>query len=200
MRRRGPRARAPSRNRPVIVAVMSSLPSGGVEVSTPTTSPMSDSVRRALAMSSRMSPSAWPRSKSRRSGWVRLCSKPSGVGSQHARRARSTNGSPDVDQRAHRPGDALLGRHRVDPGRRQPRVDVARRRPAPARPAGPRGSGSSGRPWPGRPRRPRRRRSCSPAPPAGREDLRGSVEDRCGDALLQAVREAGSDIAVSVTV
>ena len=40
----------------MIVAVMSSLPSGGVDVSTPTISPISDSVSRALVMSSRMSP------------------------------------------------------------------------------------------------------------------------------------------------
>ena len=40
----------------MIVAVMSSLPSDGVDVITPTISPISDSVSRALVMSSRMSP------------------------------------------------------------------------------------------------------------------------------------------------
>ena len=109
------------------VAVASSLPSGGVEVSTPTTSPMSDSVRRALAMSSRMSPSAWACSKSRRSGWVSAAVEAIGVGSSTPARQEHERVS-HVDQRAHRAGDALLGRHRVDPGRRQPRVDVARPR------------------------------------------------------------------------
>ena len=57
-RGRGPRARAPSRNRSVIVAIMSSLPSAGVDMIKATINPMSDSVRRAAAMSPRRSPVA----------------------------------------------------------------------------------------------------------------------------------------------
>ena len=42
----------------MIVAIMSSLPSGGVDVIRATINPISDSVRRAAAMSPRRSPVA----------------------------------------------------------------------------------------------------------------------------------------------
>ena len=42
----------------MIVAIMSSLPSGAVDISTPTIMPMSDSVSRALLMSPRISSAA----------------------------------------------------------------------------------------------------------------------------------------------
>ena len=91
---RGPRARAPSRKRPVIVAVMSSLPSGGVDVSTPTTSPISDSVRRALAMSLADVPVGLAALEQLAQRLGERCARSASGRIAAARRARSTNGSP----------------------------------------------------------------------------------------------------------
>ena len=106
-----------------------------------------------------------------------------GVGSQPLARQEHERVS-HVDERAHGPGDALLGRHLVDPGRRQARLDVAHRGPRQlveqGLPVGEvavdRGPGDAGR--------------FGDVVHArllalDREDLRGSVEDRRGHALLQ---------------
>ena len=107
----------------MIVAVMSSLPSDGVDVSTPTISPISDSARRALVMSSRMSPLGLTpfEEAAQRLGEPAL--EPLRIGASPLA-SQKDEGVSDVDEGAHGPGDALLRRHLVDPGRRQPGIDV----------------------------------------------------------------------------
>ena len=150
-------------------------------------------------MSSRMSPSAWPRSTSWRSGSTSPRSNWSGRSAAARGRAR-TKRLPDVDEGAHGTGDALLGRHLVDPRRCQPRVDVAHRGLRQLVEQGSRGWGSSGRPWPGRRRRPRRRRSCSPARPARRTGAPRRRGSRRRRAAATAGLGDGSGIVVSVTI
>ena len=167
----------------MIVAVMSSLPSDGVDVSTPTISPISDSVRRALGdvVADVAVGLTALEQLAQRLGEPAL--EPLGVGSQPLAR-QEHEGVADVDERAHGPSDALLGRHFVDPGRRQSRIDVAHR--------GPRQLVEQGLPVrevavDGRPGDAGRFGDVVHARLLAlhREDLRGSVEDRRGDALLQ---------------
>ena len=175
------------------MAIMSSLPSGGVDMSTPTISPISDSVRRALGMSSRMSPLGLTALEqlAQRLGDPAL--EALGVGA-HALAGQQHERVPDVHEGAYGASDAFLRRHFVDPGRRQPLHRRRSLRPGPARRAGPAGWGNSGRPWRGPPRPPRPRRSCSPALPAPRTSARrrrGSPRRRAAVALCLG---AGSDI------
>ena len=183
------RERGPRRGRgPVIVAVMSSRPSDGVEVSTPTIRPISDSVRRALEMScadllvglaALEELAQRPRERALEALRIRAL----------ALTRHDDEGVAHADQGAHRPGDALLRVHAVEPGRGQSRVDVGRRRLRRARPAGYRGSGSSGRRWRAPRRRPRRRRSCSPAPRRSRSGARRRRGSRRRRAAAAAVVE-----------
>ena len=171
----------------MIVAVMSSLPSDGVDVITPTISPISDSVSRALVMSSRMSPAGLTPLEQPAQRLGELALELLGVGSQPVAR-QEHEGASYLDERAHGPSDALLRRHFVDPGRRQSCIDIAHRGPRQrfeqALPVGEvavhRRPGDAGR--------------FGDVVHAGllaldREDLRGSVEDRRGHALLQRLPE-----------
>ena len=193
-RSRGPRARAPSRKRPVIVAIMSSLPSGGVDVSTPTIKPDQRlgqaSARDVVAdVAGGLAPLE---QLAQRLGEPAL--EPLGVGS-HAARAPGARRSPRRRRARARPGRCPP---RAPPRRSWPTPAVHRRRsprPAPARRAGPAGSGSSGRPWPGRLRPRRRRRSCSPARPRARTSARrrrGSPRRRAAATLVWGLARTSS--------
>ena len=148
--RRGPRAREPSRKRPVIVAVMSSLPSAGADVRRPTIRPMQRlrQPRAGDVVADVAGGLAALEQLAQRLDDLAL------EALQLGRRRRRPGGRriARIEERADGPGDALLGRDGVDPGRFR-RASTSRHRGlARARRAGPRGWGSSGTPWPARPR------------------------------------------------
>ena len=168
----------------MIVAVMSSLPSAGVDVSRPTIRPMSDSASRAPVMSPRMSAgvlAALEQPAQRVDGRSR--SKRSGFGAAPLA-GQEHEGVAGIDERAHGAGDPLLGRDGVDPRRVQARLDVRHRGSRQlveqgvtvgevAVHRGPRDPGRVGHVVHAR------------LLALDGEDLGGSIEDRRGDALLQ---------------
>ena len=164
-RRRGPRARAPSRKRPVIVALMSSLPSGGVDMSMPTIE--ADERLRQTGARDVLADVARRPDRARRAGAAaatRLCSNRAGSDRRRSR-ARRTNASPTSTRaRTARamPSSGATSSMRADARRasrsrhRGPRQLVEQGVPV-GEVAVDRGTGDPGR------RRPRR--SCSPGRP-----------------------------------
>ena len=95
-------------------------------MSTPTINPMSDSVRRALAMSCANASAGLTALEQVAQRLRDPALEPLGVGS-HPLAREEHEAVPDVDEGAHRANDALLRRHLVDPGRRQPGIGVVDR-------------------------------------------------------------------------
>ncbi len=106
-----------------MVETESSLPSGRVEVSTPTINPISDSVRRALVSVLANVPGCLTalEQQAQRLGDAALVAP--GIRA-HSLARQEHEGVSHVYQGAHRTRDAFFWIHLVDSGRRKPRVGV----------------------------------------------------------------------------
>ncbi len=199
-RRRGPRVRAPSRNRPTTVAIMSSRPSGGNEACRPTIRPIRDSVSRVAGDVPAHLPARLRSLEQLPQRFNQTCcSKRLRIRDRTRSRARITNRSPTSTSArtalTMTPSSGATSSMRAAP---QPRIDLAQPPPGRARPAAPRGSGSIDTPSPWRHRRPRRRRSCSPALPAERRSEPRRRGSPMRPAAAAPVVGPGSDIIVFV--